>query len=219
MKRIILILTLLISARTISYSQLPGPVLKDVEGNRYQTVKLGTQTWMAENLNVRTFKNGDIILEAKTPEEWKQADLMNIPAWCYYNNDPANGPKYGKLYNYWAIIDPRGLAPAKWHIPNDEEWQRVTLFLGGAKVAGGKMKSTTGWNNKNGTNKSNFSAIPGGSRDAEGLFRSIGNFSIWWSMQEYGAETAWGREIGPGNKISRFSYQKGNGFSIRCVRD
>lgn len=203
-----------------STAQLPGPLLIDHEGNKYKTVKLGTQTWMAENLNVQSFRNGDLIPQAKTAEEWMKADLALKPAWCYYDNDPANGPKYGKLYNWWAIIDPRGLAPAKWHIPNDEEWTRVTLFLGGNKIAAQKMKHNIGWPTKGaGTNKSSFAAIPAGSRDAMGSFRSLGSFGLWWTAEQLGYNTAWGREMGSTNKLGRYNYQKGNGFSIRCVRD
>jgi uncharacterized protein (TIGR02145 family) len=204
----------------VSVAQVAGPVLTDQEGNKYKTVRLGTQTWMAENLNTHTFKNGDLIPQAKTPEEWMKADLNQKPAWCYYNNDPANGLIYGKLYNWWAINDPRGIAPPKWHVPNDEEWTRVTLFLGGSKIAAQRMKHTLNWQGKAaGTNKTNFAAVPGGSRDAMGLFRSLGSFGIWWTSEQLGFNTAWGREMGASNKLGRYNYQKGNGFSIRCVRD
>jgi uncharacterized protein (TIGR02145 family) len=109
----------------------------------YKSVKIGTQTWMAENLNVSTFRNGDPIPEAKTDEEWKKAGKEGKPAWCYYDNDPKNGAKYGKLYNWYAVIDPRGLAPAGWHIPSDAEWTTLGDQLG--SDPGKKMKSTSGW--------------------------------------------------------------------------
>jgi uncharacterized protein (TIGR02145 family) len=111
-----------------------------------QTVTIGTQVWMTKNLNVATFRNGDPIPQAKTDEEWVKAGENKQPAWCYYNNDPANGTKYGKLYNWYAVNDSRGLAPVGYHIPSDAEWTKLTDFLGGEGVASAKMKSKSGWN-------------------------------------------------------------------------
>jgi uncharacterized protein (TIGR02145 family) len=111
-----------------------------------QTVTIGTQVWMTKNLDVSTFRNGDPIPQAKTKEEWEKAGENQQPAWCYYDNDPANGAKYGKLYNWYAVIDSRGLAPVGYHIPSDAEWTKLTDFLGGKSVAVTKMKSKSGWN-------------------------------------------------------------------------
>ena len=108
-----------------------------------QTVTIGKQVWSTKNLDVSKFRNGDIIPEAKTEEEWQRACENKQPAWCYYNNDPKNGLKYGKLYNWHAVNDLRGLAPAGYHIPSDAEWTQLTDFLG--SDAGTKMKSTSGW--------------------------------------------------------------------------
>ena len=128
------------------------PVVKPVVNNTpvknappgpYKTVTIGTQVWMKENLNVSTFRNGDSIPEAKTEEEWRAAGDAKQPAWCYYDNDPKNGEKYGKLYNWYAVNDSRGLAPAGYHVPTDEEWSVLIGFLG--DDAGKKMKSTSGW--------------------------------------------------------------------------
>jgi uncharacterized protein (TIGR02145 family) len=110
-----------------------------------QTVTIGKQEWMTENLNVDKFRNGDPIPEAKTNGEWELASKNKQPAWCYYNNDPQYGAKYGKLYNWYAVTDPRGLAPVGYHVPSDAEWTKLTDFLGGESVAGEKMKSTSGW--------------------------------------------------------------------------
>ena len=107
---------------------------------------IGTQVWTTKNLNVATFRNGDAIPRAKTDKEWKAAGDNKQPAWCYYDNKAANGTKYGKLYNWYAVNDYRGLAPAGYHIPTDEEWTVLSTFLGGEDVAGKKMKSTSGWN-------------------------------------------------------------------------
>jgi uncharacterized protein (TIGR02145 family) len=110
----------------------------------YKSVKIGNQTWMTENLNVERFRNGDLIPQAKTNVEWEKAGKEGKPAWCYYDNDPKNGAKYGKLYNWYAVNDPRGLAPIGWHIPTDTEWTTLDNQLG--DDAGKKMKSTSGWN-------------------------------------------------------------------------
>ncbi|MBM3401498.1 MAG: hypothetical protein FJY21_04145 [Bacteroidetes bacterium] len=131
-----------------------------------QTVTIGNQVWMTKNLDLDKFRNGDPIQEAKTNEEWKKAGENKQPAWCYYNNDPANGTKYGKLYNWYAVTDPRGLAPKGWHIPTDMEWTILIDYLGGPDVAGGKMKSTGSeyWKspNREASNESGFSGLPGG---------------------------------------------------------
>ena len=113
-------------------------------------VKIGTQVWMAENLNVFYFKNGDAIPVVKTAEEWKKADENQQPACCYYENNAENGKTYGLLYNWYAVNDKRGLAPAGYHIPTEAEWTKLTTYLGGEEVAGTKMKSTSGWNSYEG---------------------------------------------------------------------
>ena len=110
-----------------------------------QSIKIGTQTWTTKNLDVATFRNGDGIPQAKTDEEWETAGENKQPAWCYYENNAANGTKYGKLYNWYAVNDARGIAPAGYHIPTDEEWTVLSTFLGGEDVAGKKMKSSSGW--------------------------------------------------------------------------
>jgi uncharacterized protein (TIGR02145 family) len=105
-----------------------------------QTVQIGTQVWMTKNLDLSTFRNGDPIPEAKTEEEWTKAGENHQPAWCYYDKDVTNGAKYGKLYNWYAVNDARGLAPVGYHIPTDDEWMDLEDFLG--PDAGDKMKST-----------------------------------------------------------------------------
>jgi uncharacterized protein (TIGR02145 family) len=119
-------------------------IIFSVSNSFAQTVTIGTQTWTTKNLDVSTFRNGDLIPEAKTDEEWKAANENKQPAWCYHENNTANGTKYGKLYNWYAVIDARGLAPAGWHVPTDEEWTVLENSLG--DDAGKKMKSSSGWN-------------------------------------------------------------------------
>jgi uncharacterized protein (TIGR02145 family) len=208
-----------LTAQTNSFSTSIKAI--DIDGFEYKTAKLGTQTWMAQNLNVTRFRNGDPIMEAKTKEEWEKADLEGIPAWCYYNNDFENGPKHGKLYNWHAVTDPRGLAPAKWHVPNLEEWNRLINFLGGNMKAGKLLKDSTGWHNGgNGTNKSGFSASPSGNRTDMGNFKGLNTFGYWWSRQESNASAAWGCDMGHAYpQINVYAFRKGNGFAVRCVRD
>jgi uncharacterized protein (TIGR02145 family) len=114
--------------------------------NQIKSVKIGSQIWMAENLNVSTFRNGDPIKEARSAEDWESACKNKIPAWCYYNNDQKNGNIYGKLYNVYAVNDPRGLAPKGWHVPSVNEWETLERFLRNSET-GKKMKSENGWSN------------------------------------------------------------------------
>jgi len=196
-----------------------------------QTVTIGTQVWMTKNLDVSTFRNGDPIPEAKTNEEWKKAGENKQPAWCYYDNDPANGAKYGKLYNWYAVIDSRGLAPVGYHIPTDAEWSTFINYLdpnadGGNNynTAGGKMKSTGTqyWQSTNtdATNESGFSGLPGGNRSIDGTFNYIGLNGYWWSSSETATNTAWYRFLDYNNgNVYRYGNTKLNGFSVRCLRD
>jgi len=188
-------------------------------GGGGKEVTIGNQVWMAENLNVAKFRNGDPIPHAKTDDEWEKAGENEQPAWCYYENDPANGAKYGKLYNWYAVNDPRGLAPVGYHIPSDAEWTKLEDYLG--SDAGTKMKSTSGWaRNGNGTNSSGFNGLPGGGRSASGLFNGVGSGGNWWSSSEDEADDAWGRGLScDSGNVFRDYYYKEVGFSVRCLRD
>jgi len=188
-------------------------------------VTIGKQVWMTQNLNVDKFRNGDPIPEAKTDEEWIKAGENGEPAWCYYKNNPDNGDRYGKLYNWYAVNDPRGLAPEGWKIPSNEEWSRLADFLGGKSVAGTKMKSTDFWadyegKSGNGTNESGFSGLPGGYRVDDGTFSGVGELGYWWSSTENSTFIAWVRYLSFNNGIvyRYYSYKK-FGFSVRCLRD
>lgn len=196
-------------------------------------VIIGKQLWMGKNLNVDKFRNGEIIPEAKTKEEWEKAGENEQPAWCYYNNDNTNGEKYGKLYNWFAVNDPRGLAPKGWKIPSYEDWKKLIDYLGGTDIAGFKMKSVNGWSeNGNGSNESGFSGLPSGSRMEMDDFKFDGKSGNWWSSTQGGTFTdglegalsysAIGLTLDPEEYVifgDWSGYYKVNGFSVRCVRD
>jgi uncharacterized protein (TIGR02145 family) len=186
-----------------------------------QTDTIGNQIWETKNLNTEKFQNGDIIIHAKTNEEWTKAGEDGIPAWCYYNNDPANGAKYGKLYNWYAVNDPRGLSSNDWHIPSETEWVTLSTYLGGDKIAGSKMKSTNNWQaNGNGTNESGFNGFPGGFRDFDGAFNNIGIEGYWWSTAKYGNYFAWSNNLNYAKSNAQMSFTDlGCGFSIRLVKE
>jgi uncharacterized protein (TIGR02145 family) len=143
-------------------------------------VKIGKQVWMVMNLDVDKFRNGDPVPEAKTAEEWKKAAKNKQPVWCYYNNKSGNGEKYGKLYNWYAVIDKRGLAPKGWRIPSQKDWEQLFGFLGNDAI---KMKTKTEWwQDGNGTNESGFSAQPGGIRYSQGSFEEMTQYGLWWEL-------------------------------------
>lgn len=185
-----------------------------------QEVRIGSQIWSRENLRVDTFRNGDRIPQAATPEEWMQAGDDGKPAWCYYNNDPANGKKYGKLYNWFAVNDPRGLAPAGWHIPSDEEWKKMAASLGGESVAAIKLRSKTGWDNPAvTTNASGFSALPGGARSYSGDFNGVGYTGRFWSSTRFNDFKAGCWYITADVSNLYFGNGLKDGYSVRCVKD
>ena len=183
--------------------------LTDQDGNIYRTVQIGTQTWMAENLNVATFRNGDPIPEAKTSEKWEKAGIEGKPAWCYYNNNPSIGLVYGKLYNWYAINDPRGISPVGFHVPSDKEWIVLIDFLSNDDNPGAQLKNGQG-----------FSGFFGGERDKDGYFNQLDNYGYWWSSTERKTNNAWYHSICSYNdKTIRGGELMSVGFSLRCIKD
>jgi uncharacterized protein (TIGR02145 family) len=182
-------------------------------------VKIGDQVWMSFNLNTDKFRNGDLIPEAKTNEEWVEAGEKGLPVWCYYENNSTNGGQYGKLYNWFAVNDPRGLAPNDWHIPSDDEWISLVNILG--QNEGLKLKSKDGWErNGNGTNDSGFSGLPGGYRKKDGEFKYLGAMGHWWSSTENDNEDGWQITLGFNtNRLMRGDFEKIHGMSVRCIKD
>jgi len=198
--------------------------MTDMNGNVYRTAKLGIQEWSATNLNVKTFRNGDIIPEAKTKEEWLKAGADGKPAWCYYKNDPVNGFKYGKLYNWYAINDKRGLAPDGWRVAINKDWELLIKNLLGIDYAGPKLKSNNGWKSKNGVNKIGFSALPSGLRNDDGDFNFLGTIGQWWSNTEPVEVTKsnliYSVKLNDNTvEVSYNKVKKSTGLSVRCVRN
>jgi uncharacterized protein (TIGR02145 family) len=188
--------------------------------NKIEEIEIGDQVWMKFNLNISSFRNGEPIKEAKTDEEWEEAGRNKQPAWCYYNNDPANGKKYGKLYNWFAVNDSRGLAPEGWHIPNNKEWTRLMNRFGGESDAGIKLKSTYGWiGNGNGDNESGFTGLPAGYR-LDGTLHDVGYIGTWWSSSENDSTSAGARLLTCHNGFATtYHCDKEDGNSVRCLKD
>lgn len=186
-----------------------------------QEVKIGKQIWMTDNLSVDTFRNGDPILHAKTNKQWVNASRNRQPAYCFYNNDKSNDLTFGKLYNWYAINDQRGLAPVGWHVPNDIEWMELTNYLGGEPDAGTKLKKNTGWkDNGSGSNSTRFSALPGGLRHSSGIFYDIGKFGYWWTSTSSDQNNAMMRYIYyKVSNVVRLNFEKSLGYSVRCLKN
>ncbi|MBU1100117.1 MAG: fibrobacter succinogenes major paralogous domain-containing protein [Bacteroidetes bacterium] len=202
-------------------------LVADVDGNVYHTVTIGSQVWMAENLIVTHFSNGDPIPNITENTDWA---ALTTPAYCFYeNNSSTYGIVYGALYN-WYTVDPasngnKNICPDGWHIPTEAEWTTLTTYLGGSSVAGGKMKEagTSHWSapNTGANNSSAFTALPGGYRAyTNGTFDNIGIFAHWWSSTQADASLAWGEGLFTmENPANHSTSMKKNGFSIRCVKD
>ena len=178
---------------------------------------IGKQVWTTKNLDVTKYRNGDAIPQVQDKNAWAK---LKTGAWCYFENNTANGTTYGKLYNWFAVNDTRGLAPKGYHMPTDAEWTILTDNLG--EEAGTKMKSTSGWdNNGNGTNTSGFAGLPGGYRNDDGDFSFIGAGGGWWSSSESNTSYAWYRSLynASGDVARYYGVNKQSGFSVRCLRD
>jgi uncharacterized protein (TIGR02145 family) len=200
--------------------------MTDQEGNVYKTIVIGTQEWMAENLNTSIYRNGDAIPTNLDNTAWSNT---TSGAWAHYNNDVSYACPYGKLYNWYTCVDARQLCPTGWHVPTDAEWTVLTNYLGGEVVAGGKMKAMgtieagTGlWlsSNVEATNSSGFSGAPGGFRLVGGDYAGIGSDGNWYSSSESTMANAWRRylDYAAGN-ANRDAGNKEGGFSVRCLRD
>ncbi|MBA7520567.1 hypothetical protein ES705_12663 [subsurface metagenome] len=197
-------------------------LLGDIDGNVYQTITIGTQTWMAENLATTTYNNGTAIPLAVDNSDWL---FISTAAYCNYDDNESFVDTYGRLYNLYAVTSPYHICPTGWHIPSDEEWTILETYLGGSTVAGGKLKETSyaHWNSPNSeaTNESGFTALPGGSRGADfGDYGGMGYWGYWWSSTYDIHDTYWIRVMFyDSGEISRVSRRGATGYSVRCVRD
>jgi len=193
----------------------------DFDGNVYNTVKIGTQVWMDENLKVTHYRNGNDIPNVTDGTGWSN---LTTGAYCNYDNNPNNANTYGRLYNWYAVIDNRNIAPTGWHVPSDADWQILIDYLGGYAFSGGKLKEagTTHWISPNtgATNESGFSALPAGYRYYNGSYFSLGGDAIFWSSTAGDLDTAWYRTLSYlSTNVSRGNNDEQNGFSLRLVRD
>jgi uncharacterized protein (TIGR02145 family) len=215
---------------TLNAAAVNSASVTDINGNTYPTVNIGSQTWMQKNLNVSKYKNGDIIPQVTNATQW---EALTTGAWCWYNNDSLNYSKYGKLYNWYAVNDPRGLAMDGWHVPSDGEWNKLVKYLDvnadtsctispciQSNIAGGSLKETglLNWNSPNSgaTNISNFTALPSGYRYAYGTFFNVGGGLNFWSSDCFGRYLGYDQ----GNIYRGFGQdQKSAGFSVRAIRN
>jgi len=206
------------TGKTIIYE---NPVT-DIDGNVYKTVRIGKQVWMAENLTVTRYRNGDLIPNVTGSREWAN---LSKGGWCNYDNNIAKGTKYGKLYNWFAATDTRFIAPKGWHVPNKMDWTALINYLGGEDVAGGKLKEGgfNHWNRPNAgaTNESGFTAVAGGSRSNSSVSYYISIISGFWSSTEDNTINAFycRMQYGESWATSRWSVEKVTGYSVRCIKD
>lgn len=198
--------------------------ITDSESNSYQTVIIGSQTWMAENLNTTHYTNGDLI--SSTNPATFNITSENSPKYQWsYSGDGNNSTTYGKLYTWYAVTDTRKVCPTGWHIPTDAEWTTLVTTLGGYQIAAARLKEhgTVHWlspYNTDATNESCFTALPGGYRDVSGTFYLLQNDAYLWSATESEAAKAWGRTLNTSSSaVVRQGVNKGWGLSVRCIKD
>jgi uncharacterized protein (TIGR02145 family) len=201
----------------------------DNDGNVYPTILIGNQWWMAENLRTTLYANGDLIPNVVSSAAW---DGLSTGAWCSVNNQLNNDELLGKLYNWYTTSDPRNVCPTGWHVPSDEEWNELIVFLDpqwnpqtfgeSSSTASGKLKSIEGWTAVNAvaTNQSGFSGLPSGCRFEQDFFFGIGTAAFWWSSTEAFSNNAWYRRVVSFNDyLTRSTEVFNGGFSIRCVKN
>lgn len=194
--------------------------VKDQEGNVYKTIKIGTQTWMAENLRATRYQNGDPIPHVKGASDWIK---LNTGAYCTYgnSNNADSITTFGRLYNWYVAADSRKVCPLGWHVPSKEEMQTLMGFLG-QNTAGTQLKEASSkWkNNPAGTNTSGFTALPSGARRSDtGEFTNLGYLTGWWTSTQKDANFAWFRDLGNYESSFEGANPKPLGYCIRCLQD
>lgn len=194
--------------------------VSDIDGNVYDVLNIGSQCWMVQNLKTTKYQNGVTIPNQTNQTTWNG---LTSGAWVNYGNNVANEATYGKLYNWYAVVDSRKICPVGWHIPTDNEFITLVDFLGGQTVAGGQMKTTSSlWRTPNlgADNSSGFSGLPGGTRNFLGNFTLVGDYGYFWSATENDATIARARNLSYLTAASiRVNNEKKVGFSVRCVKD
>lgn len=222
--RIFTVITIMLFVILSGCNKYEGNIntVRDIEGNVYKTVMIGTQVWMAENLKVTKYNDGTPVPLVTNSTSWSNSTFQG---YCWYNNNEAAlGKIFGGLYNYFALSTARQICPDGWHVPSETEWEALIIYLGGDSIAGGKLKEadTIHWikPNTGATNSSGFTALPGGYRSFNGTFTSMGKNGCWWSATESSATEACYVCLGNGIiSISRTTAAKTNGFSVRCMKD
>jgi uncharacterized protein (TIGR02145 family) len=215
-----------------TFADSTGQTAIDIDGNVYQTINIGSQVWMAENLKVTHYRTGEDISNIVNQDVW---DTLTTGAYCQFDNDTSYIAVYGRLYNWYAVDDSRNLAPAGWHIPTDAEWKQLEINLGMSQAdadligyrsvdVGGKLKETgiLHWSSPNtgATNESGFTALPGGGRSDNGSFFQLGISANFWTSTANSLSDAWDRSISSNNAaIYRIWISKRYGISVRCVKD
>lgn len=195
----------------------------DIDGNVYNSVTIGTQIWMVENMKTTRYQNGDLI-GTTTPGSLDIANESSPKYQWPSGNNENNVDTYGRLYTWHAVTDSRSVCPTGWRLPTDAEWTTLITYLGGETAAGGKLKETanTHWLNPNteATNETNFTALPAGYRNQTGEYSGIGNYGYWWSSTENTTISAWNRSMSYGSSsVSRNASFEKNGLSVRCVKN
>jgi uncharacterized protein (TIGR02145 family) len=195
--------------------------LTDIDNNVYKTIKIGNQTWMAENLKVTRYRNGDYLLSESMFYSWSDS-TNNGGACCGYWEPDVRGyynAVYGKLYNFYAITDSRNLCPTGWHIPSDNEWNILKTFLGVNFAEKLKETGKNHWvTNQNASNESGFTAVPGGIRNGDGSRSYGGIYGYWWSSSEINTSNATMFNLTTTSEGLSITSKKA-GLSIRCVKD
>jgi uncharacterized protein (TIGR02145 family) len=201
-------------------NNLPDTVT-DIEGNVYNTVKIGKQVWMSENLRTTKYRNGDPIPNVARRAQWI---MLREGAYCNYNNNDSNGLIYGRLYNWYAVNDSRSIAPEGWRVAKDADFNTLVKFLGGDSLAGGKMKEAgmAHWQipNFGANNSCGFKTLPAGYRnDYTGNYYLLRNNSMFWTTTENDT-TAWVRLLNSADAGAYRNYaEKRSGLSVRCLKD
>lgn len=195
--------------------------IRDIQGNDYLTVPIGSRIWMSSNLRTTRFQTGDSIPVIESNEEWEQYGERGLPACCWYNNQPEGMARYGMLYNWFAVHDSRGLAPAGWNIPSSGDLSDLIQSQGGYFIAGRKLKSKSGWSHfGSGNNSSGFSAQPTGGRGAVGSFLDLGDYANWWLRESSSDREAFFFSltfVDSNTHIQKDGF-KASGLAVRCVR-